>query len=100
MAYSALSQLYMVTSNMLEGIERARQVRFELYTDNMQAILGYVEMRLGHWDQARALFEQGNQLDGSRQPHDDHCILEMGALLLRQGQLDEARRLLESQLPD
>jgi hypothetical protein len=54
---------------------------------------------LGHWDRARELLTRPSRRGAPRQSDEEHCYAQMGELLLREGRLDEARRLLEGQLP-
>jgi ATP/maltotriose-dependent transcriptional regulator MalT len=94
----AMGQFKRAAELLREGTDRAQGAHVELYTVGMLEMLGHIEMRLGHWDRARELFERQGRRGMARQQDDEDCMPVMGELLLRQGRLDEARQLLERRL--
>jgi ATP/maltotriose-dependent transcriptional regulator MalT len=94
----AIGQFKRAGELLREGLQRAQGAHVELYTVSMSEMLGHIEMRLGHWDHARELFQRHSRRGRMHNQSDEDCFPMMGELLLRQGRPDEALQLLEMRL--
>jgi tetratricopeptide (TPR) repeat protein len=82
------------------GLAVAGRSGWETITDYLRSNLGEAEMELGHWADARDLFDYAlKQSEAAYSAQRVWSLLRTGELLRRQGRLDEAGQLLDEVLP-